>query len=89
MDLVFIIALFALLAGILAYTIATYYSTSRVVKGSMIIAALVITVPLIGLSTFVIASSSYPETTKIWAMGVAALSVGFWLKNPGRDFAET
>ena len=49
MDLVFIIAFFALLVGIFSYTVITYYSSSRTVKGLLLVYGLIITVPLFGL----------------------------------------
>ena len=86
MDLVFIIAFFALLAAVFVYTVVTYYSTSRAVKGMLLVIALIITVPLLGLGIFSIVTSQFGEECKMWALGVCALSAGFWLKNPFRDF---
>lgn len=86
MNFVFIIAFFALLGGILAYTITTHYSTSRTVNGSLIMIALIVTIPLLGLSVFALLSSQFDEECRMWALGVCSLCVGFWLKNPVRDF---
>ena len=88
MDLLFIVALIALLGGIAAYTIINHYTTSRRVRGWVVIIAVILTIPLLGLAIYVIFGSSYSETTKMWAMGVGALSVGFWLKNPTKDFVD-
>ena len=88
MDVLFVVAFFAVLAGVVAYSLATYYSTSKMAKGWILIVALLVTVPLIALGVYAILSGDYEASTRMWAMGVCALCGGFWLKNPTRDFVD-
>lgn len=88
MDLFFPIALFVILAGVIAYTLATYYASSKRIKGIVLIIAFIVTIPVIGLSVFAIVSDSFGEATKMWAMGAGAAALGFWFKNPTRDFVD-
>ena len=88
MDVLFVVAFFTILVGVVAYTLATYYSTSKMAKGWILIVAIILTLPLIALGIYTILSGDYGASTKMWAMGVCALCGGFWLKNPTRDFVD-
>ena len=88
MELLFIVAFFALLAGVLGYSIMTHYSTSRAAIGSLLIFALVISIPLLGLAIFVLIDSGSGTDARMWALGSAGVIAGFWLKNPMRDFSQ-
>lgn len=87
MELLFLIAFFALLVGVLGYSIMTHYSTSRAAIGFVLIFALVISIPLLGLAIFVLIDSGSASDAKLWALGSAGVIAGFWLKNPVRDFS--
>ena len=88
MDLLFIIAFFVLLVGIIAYTLATHFATSRAVKGSILIVSLIITVPLLALGLIALFDGSSDATTKMWALGTVGIIGAFWFKNPIRDFDQ-
>ena len=88
MDLLFLIAFFASLAGVFAYTIITHYSSSRLVDGWVMIAAIVLSVVLLGFGIFTILNSDSDSETKMWAMGTCGIVAGFWFKNLWRDFNE-
>ncbi len=88
MDVILIIVFFALLAAIYGYTLTTYFSSSRTVKGGVMVAAVIASVPILGFGIYVLVSSTFDANVKMWAMGICALIAGFWLKNPFRDFAQ-
>jgi hypothetical protein len=88
MDLLFFIAFFALIAGIAVYSLITHYATSRKATGLLMLFAIIISVPLLGLGVYTIVSGSYKAETNMWAMGTCAMLAGFWLKNPLKDFTQ-
>ena len=88
MDLLFLIAFFALIVGVFAYTVTTHYSSSRLVDGWVMIVAVVLSIPLLGLGIYAILDGGTSSETKMWAMGTCGIIAGFWFKNPWRDFNE-
>lgn len=86
MTLALMIIFYVLLLGVVLYSIGSHYATNRKTRGLLLITTIVVSVPVLALAIVVLASSAYAIDVKLWAMGVGALVVGFWLKNPLRDF---
>ena len=85
MDIVLLIVFFAALAVILAYTIMTHFTVTRPINWAIFLIAIGASLPILGLALYALFSSSYDDTTRMWAMGICGVIGGFWLKNPFRD----
>lgn len=84
MELVLVIIAACLAAGVLAFTIIDKYATMRSPKVLTTIIAMILSVPAILLSLYVLITGGFGSTADMWAMGICGLMVGFWFKNPFR-----
>jgi ABC-type amino acid transport system permease subunit len=76
------IVLIALLVGILIYTAIIYFASSRTMKVMTLIIVLIVTIPLLALCIYVVATKSYEPQVKMWALANGAVVLGFWFKSP-------
>ena len=78
-----------LLASVLVYTLVERYATLRRLKVSTFIIALIISLPALGISLFVLISGNYTGSADMWALGVCGILAGFWFKVPFRTLIES
>jgi hypothetical protein len=88
MELFLIIVFCALLAGILLQSVIGYYSSSRAAKIRTLMIAAFVCIPLLALAVYVFAAGKFDNATRMWAVGIGALVLGFWLKRPFQDLAQ-
>ena len=82
MELVLIIIAACLTAGVLVFTIIDRYATMRSLKVLTTVIAMILSVPVIVLSLYVLITGGFGSTADMWAMGICGIMVGFWLKKP-------
>jgi hypothetical protein len=88
MQLALILVFFGLILGVLAYSLVVHYGSSRRIKGTALITALVFSLPILVFSLFIILSQRYAMGYDKWALGSCAVIAAFWLKNPLSDLRQ-
>ncbi len=88
MDFILMIAAATLTAYYLVYSIIFQYTTLRSVKVITILVCVVLSLPLLGVSLFVLFTKSFGPEANLWAMGICGLLLGFWLKRPFSDMND-
>jgi len=88
MDFILMIAAAVLTAYYLVYSIVFRYTTLRSVKVITILVCVVLSLPLLGVSLFVLFTKSFGPEANMWAVGICGLLLGFWLKRPFSDITD-
>ena len=88
MDFILMIAAAVLTEYYLVYSIIFRYTTLRSVKVITILVCVVLSLPLLGVSLFVLFTKSFGPEANMWAVGICGLLLGFWLKRPFSDIAD-
>ena len=88
MDFILMIAAAVLTAYYLVYSIIFRYTTLRSVKVITILICVVMSLPLLGVSLFVLFTKSFGPEANLWAVGICGLLLGFWLKRPFSDIND-
>jgi hypothetical protein len=88
MELILMIAAISLTASILVYTIIFRYTTLRSVKVITTLIGAIISLPLLGVSLYVLFSKIYATEVHLWAVGIIGLLLGFWLKRPFNEVSQ-
>ena len=89
MELVLMIAAAVLTVSILLYTIIFRYTTLRSVKVVTTLIGVILSLPLLGVSLYVLLTKAYSTEANMWAVAIIGLLLGFWLKRPFSDVSET
>jgi hypothetical protein len=85
MELFVMIAAISLPVAIVIYSIIFRYTTLRSVRVVTFLIGVVLSVPLIGFSLYVLLTNRYDSTTSMLAVGICGILLGFWLKKPFSD----
>ncbi len=87
-DFILMIAAGVLTAFYIVYSIIFRYTTLRSVKVITNLVGVVISLPLLAVSLYVLFTKSFGPDANFWAVGICGLVLGFWLKSPFSDIND-
>jgi hypothetical protein len=88
MDFILMIAAAVLTLFYILYSIIFRYTTLRSVKVITTLIGALISLPLLGVSLYVLFAKSFGPDASLWAVGICGLLIGFWLKRPFTDIGD-
>jgi hypothetical protein len=88
MDFILMIAAAVLTVFYLVYTIIFRYTTLRSVKVVTTLVCVILSLPLLGVSLYVLFTKTFGSEANLWAVGICGLLLGFWLKSPFSDISD-
>ena len=87
-DFILMIAAAVLTAFYIVYSIIFQYTTLRSVRVITTLVGVVISLPLLAVSLYVLFTKSFGPDANLWAVGICGLVLGFWLKRPFSDIND-
>jgi hypothetical protein len=88
MGFILMIAAALLTVFYVVYSIIFRYTTLRSVKVITTLIGVVISLPMLGVSLYVLFAKSFGSDANLWALGICGLLLGFWLKRPFSDIND-
>ena len=89
MPLLVLLVAIGLAVGILAATILLFYTTLRMTRVWIFMLSIIISVPCLAIALYALLSDESDGTTKMWALGICGILVGYWLKSPFQVIRES
>ena len=87
-DFILMIAAAVLTVFYIVYSIIFQYTTLRSVRVITTLVGVVISLPLLAVSLYVLFTKSFGPDANLWAVGICGLVLGFWLKRPFSDISD-